>query len=246
MNKKMKQLLSLAVVAATASTFTLASYAEEVVPEQPATEINEPAPVTDFSASVTLTALEDEYTFVLDEKGAIKLIEGTDKELAASVLEQGKTINESIDLILSSYEEKPEYKISIASTDEELGKTLNEELKGLVEGEIETEIKKQPEFIQKRFEMAKQLGITPGKMNLLEKLAASTDEDVNYEELAKKSVKEIMAEVKANKKPVVETELKVEATKQAEVEKKADDVKKEKPQTEKKSEKSNGKGKGKN
>lgn len=48
---------------------------------------------------------------------------------------------------------------------------------------------------------ARELGVTPGKLNLVEKLQASaTDiEDINVEEWLTKSVKEIMKETKANR-----------------------------------------------
>lgn len=52
-----------------------------------------------------------------------------------------------------------------------------------------------------RFAMAEELGITPGKMNILERLAGD-DEDFDYTTWAEASVKDIMAEMKQNRKQI--------------------------------------------
>ena len=94
-----------------------------------------------FSAAVTMKVMEHEYNIVLDELGGVILVEGPDAELAASLVEQGKSLDESIKL----------------------------------------------------------LGITPGKVRLIEKLAASGTQEIKYEDWATKSVKEIMSATKTVK-----------------------------------------------
>lgn len=60
---------------------------------------------------------------------------------------------------------------------------------------------------QERVEKARELGVTPGKLNLVEKLQAS-DPDKKYitEDWLKKSVKDIQKEIKANEKNAKEIE----------------------------------------
>ncbi len=197
MKNVLKKLLGLALVGTSVFTFGVTSRAQEVVTEVPATEVV----VTEeekFTAVVTLT-IEDEYNFVLDENGVIELIEGRNEELIATLLEEGKTLNESIQMIVATYDEETVYTLAVASDDEALTATIEESLKEFIQQEEETEISEQPKFIKNRFAMAKELGITPGKMNLLEKLAAAAGEEINYEEWSQKSVKEIMAQIKENR-----------------------------------------------
>jgi|GEM_PF-1696356 len=90
-------------------------------------------------------------------------------------------------------------------TDEEIA-ALEEEIEAL-ESEIET-LEEQIESIEdgennpnlERFANAEKYGITPGKMNLLEKLNAANEDDIDYEAWSDKSVKEIMFEIKSIRK----------------------------------------------
>ncbi len=197
MKNVLKKLLGLALVGTSVFTFGVTSRAQEVVTEVPAIEVV----VTEegkFAAVVTLT-IEDEYNFVLDENGVIVLIEGPNEELIATLLEEGKTLNESIQMIVATYGEDAVYTVVVISDDEALTAVIEESLKEVIQQEEETEISEQPEFIKNRFAMAKELGITPGKMNLLEKLAAVAGEEIDYEEWSQKPVKEIMAQIKENR-----------------------------------------------
>jgi len=53
---------------------------------------------------------------------------------------------------------------------------------------------------QARVEEARELGVTPGKLNLVEKLQATTSEAINVEEWLTKPVKEINKAIKENRK----------------------------------------------
>jgi hypothetical protein len=173
-------------------------------------------------ATVVMITMESEYSFLLDEEGNLLSIEGEKEELIGKVLEKYTKLEEAIKAILESYGEEVSYEIMIIVEDEETGAAILESLSEAIgeekveivvvesedlevendeteNNEIETEQEGRPEFITKRFELANQLGITPGKMNLLEKLAGTSNEEVNYEEWSQKSVKEIMFEIKANR-----------------------------------------------
>ncbi len=203
MKDVLKRLLGLALVGTSLFTFNVTSRAAELPSAAPGTDVlvtEETATEEKVAAVVTLT-IEDEYIFVLNENGEIVLIEGPKEELIAMLFEEGKTLNESILAIAATYGEEAKYTVAVTSDNEELAAAITESLKEVVgeEVEVETETSEQPEFIARRFAMAKELGITPGKMRLLEKLAAAIGEEINYEEWSQKSVKEIMSEVKANR-----------------------------------------------
>ncbi|MGB5823041.1 MAG: hypothetical protein WBH44_03125, partial [Proteocatella sp.] len=202
MKKLLKKLLIFATVGTVVFTFSVPSYAEGMMTEVPAIDVVEPGePVTEeiFSAVVTLLIMEDEYNLALNENGVVVLIEGSNEELSAALLAQGTTLNESIQKIVADYGEEATYTGTVSSNDKELAATVKESLKEVFVQEVETEISRQPDFIAKRFAMAKELGITPGKMNLLEKLRTAAGDEISYEDWAKKPVKEIMSEIKSNK-----------------------------------------------
>ena len=68
------------------------------------------------------------------------------------------------------------------------------------EDEEDEEGEKLDESIQERLQMAEELGITPGKMNLLEKLSASFEEEIDLEFWSLESVQAIMKQIKENRK----------------------------------------------
>ncbi|MDF2676863.1 MAG: hypothetical protein K0Q97_1176 [Bacillota bacterium] len=70
---------------------------------------------------------------------------------------------------------------------------------------------------QERVEKARELGVTPGKLNLVEKLQASDPTKVyKTEDWLKKSVKDIQKEIKANEKDAKEKEAKEKENKKSE------------------------------
>lgn len=81
-------------------------------------------------------------------------------------------------------------------TETELGEVINEEL--TEENLEETPVTTQNINLE-RHEEAARLGISPGKMNLIQKLQAVSPE-INVEEYAKKPVKDIMKEIKSIRK----------------------------------------------
>jgi hypothetical protein len=83
-----------------------------------------------------------------------------------------------------------------AKTEEELGQVVKEELKG--ENLETTPVNTENINLQRKAE-AEKLGISPGKMNLIQKLEA-VKPGINYEEYAKKPVKDIMKEIKEIRK----------------------------------------------
>lgn len=90
-------------------------------------------------------------------------------------------------------EEKKALEEAIATLEGKI-ESIQEELEAIDESIDEDN----PNF--ERFLMAKELNITPGKMNLLEKLSeAAQVEDFDFANWSEKSVKEIMAEIKAHK-----------------------------------------------
>ncbi|MEG0771961.1 hypothetical protein [Clostridium sp.] len=81
-------------------------------------------------------------------------------------------------------------------TETELGEVINEEL--TEENLEETPVTTQNINLERHKEAAR-LGISPGKMNLIQKLQAVNPE-INVEEYAKKPVKDIMKEIKSIRK----------------------------------------------
>jgi len=98
--------------------------------------------------------------------------------------------------------------IAASSKNDEKSKALTEKLKSKVEEKVKeesTEVEVEAigvgeEFVRK----AKELGVTPGKLNLVQKLQESAEnpDDIIVEDWLKKSVKEIMKATKDNSKAV--------------------------------------------
>lgn len=95
--------------------------------------------------------------------------------------------------------------ISTSSDNDNKADELAEELKAdAEEAVIENNLEAEVETLsvgKERVEKAKELGVTPGKLNLVEKLqqSAKNPDDVSLEEWLNKPVKEIMKATKANR-----------------------------------------------
>ncbi len=104
---------------------------------------------------------------------------------------------------------------------EELAEELEEETKEYVE-EIGETVEVEAEAVGKeRVEEARTLGVTPGKLNLVQKLVKSAEgvegaEEINMEEWLDKSVKEINKAIKENRKQLKEASKEVEEEVEAE------------------------------
>ncbi|MEA5093902.1 MAG: anti-sigma factor domain-containing protein [Sedimentibacter saalensis] len=98
---------------------------------------------------------------------------------------------------------------------EELAEKLEEETKEYVEEIGETAEVEVEAVGKERVEEARSLGVTPGKLNLVQKLVKSTEgvegaEEIDMEEWLDKSVKEINKAIKENRKQLKETSKAVE------------------------------------
>ena len=196
--------------------FATASFAD-VVEEQV-----EETDVIVVEAEVTVT-LDETYTFLVDQNGTVISVvqEGlepvtetviTFDEEGNMVVEEvevdpyadmaGMTIVDGISVFTDPNDETMEYDIVVVTNPE--SEEVNAYLTALITGEDPVEeLGGHPNAL--RFAMAEELGITPGKMHLLEKLAvASDDEELDYSHWADMPVKDIMAEIKANKKDTEE------------------------------------------
>lgn len=178
-------------------------------------------------ASVSVWAYTTPYSYVsLDVNPSIEYsLNRFDRVLSAeAVNDDGEVILENLDLENKSIEDAVEETIQeIAKngylTDTELGgiviatssddedtalllaDTLKEEAETTTaEAGIETEVEVLS-IGKERVEEAKALGVTPGKLNLVEKLQASNpDAEVSIEDWLNKPVKSIMKAIKENKK----------------------------------------------
>lgn len=98
---------------------------------------------------------------------------------------------------------------------EELAEELEEETKEYVEEIGETAEVEVEAVGKERVEEARTLGVTPGKLNLVQKLVKSTEgvegaEEIDMEEWLDKSVKEINKAIKENRKQLKESSKEVE------------------------------------
>ncbi|BCN32118.1 hypothetical protein bsdtb5_34130 [Anaeromicropila herbilytica] len=98
--------------------------------------------------------------------------------------------------------------ISTSSADSEKSEELANTLKETVEAQVEEKVADNEVVVEafsvakERVEEAKTLGVTPGKLNLVQKLIESSKEtrDISKEEWLNKPVKEIMKAIKQNNK----------------------------------------------
>lgn len=264
---KAKKFLGILLVGTMVVGMSMSSYGEEVASNETVATVTTEATQETVSTQEGVTTQEvqqeslstivtlkvdEEYNFVVNQDGTIGLIEGPNEELIATLTKEGMTLNAATQAILASYPEGTPYTVEIVSDDESLAASVTETLKEVVKEEAfttqtteMTEMTGQPQLIMNRFTEAKALGITAGKMHLLEKLAESSSEEVNNEEWAQKSVKEIMAQIKVNKtvenKENATVKVKEQVKEKEEVKDKSGDSKSEK--SKEKPEKSKGKDK---
>jgi hypothetical protein len=161
-----------------------------------------------FDKVISVTAVNDDGQEILNELELDKLenqnIEDAVAETVNQISEDGYFDN-SIDNDIDGG-------IIIATSGEDQEKS--DELAEKLQESLETEIEEIGEDIQletisvgfERVQKAKELGVTPGKLNLVEKLqnSSSTPEDIILEEWLNKPVKEIMSAIKENKKAKIE------------------------------------------
>lgn len=178
----------------------------EDVTEEEVTEV-----ITEEAVTATIIVEgEDEIVLTVDDEGTILTA-----DYAKDLEEEEVDVNPLADLVdkplkegleaLNDSEGSIAYSVTIYSDDNELTDLLEAYLKEAFGEWIEIDSIKMVDSDNPnamRFIMAQELGITPGKMNLLEKLGKGYGEDelIDYAEWAEKSVKEIMAAVKEERK----------------------------------------------
>ncbi len=161
-----------------------------------------------FDKVISITAVNDDGQEILNELELDKLknqkIEDAVAETVNQISEDGYFDN-SIDNDIDGG-------IIIATSGEDQEKS--DELAEKLQESLETEIEEIGEDITletisvgfERVQKAKELGVTPGKLNLVEKLqnSSSNPESIILEEWLNKPVKEIMSAIKENKKAKIE------------------------------------------
>lgn len=161
-----------------------------------------------FDKVISVTAVNDDGQEILNELELNKLenqkIEDAVAETVNQISEDGYFDN-SIDNDIDGG-------IIIATSGEDQEKS--DELAEKLQESLETEIEEIGEDITletisvgfERVQKAKELGVTPGKLNLVEKLqnSSSNPESIILEEWLNKPVKEIMSAIKENKKAKIE------------------------------------------
>lgn len=152
-----------------------------------------------FDRVLTVIGVNDDGNDILEDIGLTKL-----KNKAID-----KAIRETINAIAKQgyFPEDSEGGVVIAVSEKQAEKAekLSEKLKQTVEeavGEEELDVEVESVAVgEARVQEARSLGVTPGKLNLVEKLQASAQnaDDIDIEEWLNKSVKDIMKQTKANK-----------------------------------------------
>lgn len=155
----------------------------------------------------------------LNEDG-IKILESLDLE--------NKDIKEAVDLLTQSAidngylkeELQNEILVTVATNNEEEAAKTQTDLEEVIKEELtEEKLEEVPVTTEninmERHKEAERLGISPGKMNLIQKLEA-VNPGINYEEYAKKPVKDIMKEIKEIRKGNKETTNTVEESEKVE------------------------------
>lgn len=153
-----------------------------------------------FNRVIKITGVNEDGTEIINEINIDNL--------------KNKNIADAVDLIVDEisnegYLDSDDAGIVIAtsSEDEDKAEELAEELEDCVTeacDENSAEVTVNAEAVGKsRVDEARELGVTPGKLNLVEKLKESSEdpESIDINEWLDKPVKEIMAEIKENRKP---------------------------------------------
>lgn len=151
----------------------------------------------DSNTVIEVTPLDPEGAGLIPEEGLV----GLPVEEAVDQL-----VDEAVDSGLLPADGSVPVEIGIGSDDPEAVEEVTDALTDEPTGETPAEETPVPVVFQnaalERIALARELGITPGKLNLIQKYAASTGspETVVLADWTQKPVKEIMGAVKANRK----------------------------------------------
>ena len=154
-----------------------------------------------FDRVLSVKAVNDDGEKILNEINLDKL---KNKNIEVAVQE---VVNGIIEAGFFENGQDGEIVIATSSKNDEKSQALADKLKSKVEEQVKEdsiESKIEVEAIgvaEERVQEAKELGVTPGKLNLVEKLQKSSEnpDDVIVEDWLKKPVKEIMKATKENK-----------------------------------------------
>ena len=152
-----------------------------------------------FDRVLSVKGVNDDGENILEDIGQIKIKnESIDKAIR-------ETVNAIAQLGYFPKDSEGGVVIAVSDKNTDKAEKLSEKLKETVE-EIADEEKLDVEVEsmavgEARVQEAKSLGVTPGKLNLVEKLQKSSEnaDDINIEEWLNKPVKDIMKQTKANK-----------------------------------------------
>jgi anti-sigma factor-like protein len=155
-----------------------------------------------FDRVLRVEAVNDDGEMILKE---MNLDELKNKNIEVAVQE---VVNDIIEAGFLEKSEEGGIVIATSSKNDEKSQELADKLKLQVEEKIKEEFiesKVEVEAIgvgEERVQEAKELGVTPGKLNLVEKLQESSEnpDDIIIEDWLKKPVKEIVKATKQNKK----------------------------------------------
>ena len=155
-----------------------------------------------FDRVLSIKSVNDDGEEVLQE---IKLENLKNKTIVQAI---NQTLDQISELGYFSDETTAEIVITTSNKDMDKADELAKEIKDEVEDEIdenhETALVEVYSVGLERVEAAKELGVTPGKLNLVEKLIASSNdaESINLNEWLSKPVKDIMKATKAYKNAI--------------------------------------------
>ncbi len=155
-----------------------------------------------FDRVLSVNAVNDDGSEILDNIGLDSLInmpiEDAIQDTVNAIADEGYFDGETTGGIVITTSENDEEKA------QQLVEQLEEQVKETVEEkQLDVEIEAMTAS-RERVQEAKALGVTPGKLNLVEKLkeAAENPDDVDFQEWLSKSVKEIQSETKQYKKQI--------------------------------------------
>lgn len=160
--------------------------------------------VNAFDRVVSVTAVND------DGEAITKDLDLKNEKITKAIQ---KTVDKLIEEGYITDDDNAGIIIAISNSDEkkaeDLAEEIEEETQDYMEENGETAEVEAEAVGKERVEEAKAMGVTPGKLNLVQKLAASYDDadEIVVEEWLNKSVKEINKTIKENRKSIKDNEI---------------------------------------
>ena len=150
--------------------------------------------VNRFQKVVSVEAVNEDASSILDGMELkYESIENAVQQTIQKLIEKGYISNDDNGGVI----------IATSGTDEKIAQSLADKLEEkaqqVIDGEGKSADVEAQAVAQSKMEEAKALGVTPGKLVLVEKLADSTDTDIDMTEWLNKSVKDINKAIRENK-----------------------------------------------